>query len=112
MRHITPGNASAALLLLMVLLNSVPTVSGQQLDTLVVRFHDTDELLNNPGKGFTTFQRFNGDELNPGAGWTEGFPIEHQEFDGNLENEAYPQTTIAYDRVYAQYGEAELEEHD
>jgi len=112
MRHITPGNASAALLLLMVLLNSVPTVSGQQLDTLVVRFHDTDELLNNPGKGFTTFQRFNGDELNPGAGWTEGFPIEYQEFDGNLENEGYPQTTIAYHRVYWQYVEPEMGEYN
>ena len=35
-------------------------------------------VLNNPGIGFTIFQRFNGDELNPGRGWTEGLPIEYQ----------------------------------
>ena len=36
------------------------------------------------GSGFTTFQRFNGDALNEGMGWTEGRPIEYQEFDGDL----------------------------
>ncbi len=81
-------------------------------DTVVVRFHDTGELLNNPGKGFMTFQRFNGDSLNPPPGWTEGFPIEYQEFDGNLENEAHPQTTIAYFRVYWRYLEPEKGEYN
>lgn len=75
---------------------------------IVKHFRETDEVLNNPGKGFTTFQRFNGDSLNaPGEGWTEGFPIEYQAFDGTLENERYPQTSIAYFRVYWRYVEPE-----
>jgi len=57
------------------------------------------DVLNNPGIGFTTFQRFNGDELNPGTGWTEGLPIVYQEFNGDLTNKNHPQTTIAYFRV-------------
>jgi len=57
------------------------------------------DVLNNPGIGFTTFQRFNGDTLNAGIGWTEGFPIEYQTFNGNLTNKNHPQTTIAYFRV-------------
>lgn len=73
----------------------------------VVRFHDNDELLINPGKGFMTFQRFNGDTLNYGGGWTEGSPIEYQDFDGNLENIDYPQTSIAYFRVYWSFAEPE-----
>ena len=42
-----------------------------------------DDVLLNPGIGFNTFQRFNGDKLNEGLGWTEGFPIEYQDFNGN-----------------------------
>ena len=57
------------------------------------------DVLNNPGIGFTTFQRFNGDALNPGSGWTEGLPIAYQEFNGDLTNKSHPQTTIAYFRV-------------
>jgi len=65
------------------------------------------DVLNNPGIGFTTFQRFNGDELNPGIGWTEGMPIEYQPFDGDLTNKNHPQTTIAYFRVYWKFIEPE-----
>ena len=75
--------------------------------TVVVRPREIDDVLNNPGIGFTTFQRFNGDELNPGSGWTEGFPIEYQEFDGDLTNPDYPQTSIAYFRVYWKFLEPE-----
>ena len=57
------------------------------------------DVLSNPGIGFTTFQRFNGDTLNAGRGWTEGLPIEYQTFNGDLTNKSHPQTTIAYFRV-------------
>jgi len=60
---------------------------------------EIDDVLINPGIGFTTFQRFNGDDLNAGSGWTEGLPIVYQDFDGDLTNKNYPQTTIAYFRV-------------
>lgn len=90
----------------------VPELRAQQ-DTVVVRPHEINDVLNNPGKGFTTFQRFNGDELNvAGEGWTEGFPIEYQEFDGNLENIDHPQTTIAYFRVYWKYFEPKEREYN
>ena len=68
---------------------------------------ESDELLLNPGIGFTTFQRFNGDALNPGIDWTEGFPITYQKFDGDLTNDRYPQTTIAYFRVNWRFIEVE-----
>ena len=66
-----------------------------------------DDVLLNPGIGFNTFQRFNGDKLNEGFKWTEGFPIEYQDFDGDLTNEDHPQSTVAYFRVYWRYLEPE-----
>ena len=65
------------------------------------------DVLNNPGIGFTTFQRFNGDDQNSGIGWTEGLPIEYQPFDGDITNKDHPQTTIAYFRIYWKYLELE-----
>ncbi|MCK4879663.1 MAG: DUF4832 domain-containing protein, partial [Bacteroidales bacterium] len=80
-------------------------VSAQK--TIYVRPVETDEVLTNPGIGFMTFQRFNGDKLNKGSGWTEGFPIDYQEFDGDLTNKDHPATTIAYWRIYWRFMEPE-----
>lgn len=79
-------------------------------DTTLVRPVEIDSVLTNPGIGFMTFQRFNGDELNPGRGWTEGFPIEYQEFDGDLTNPDFPATTLAYFRVYWKFLEPEADD--
>jgi hypothetical protein len=79
---------------------------GQQ-STVVVKPKAFDGVLVNPGIGFTTFQRFNGDTLNTGTEWTEGFPIVYQPFDGSIENKDYPSTTIAYFRVYWRFIEPE-----
>ena len=68
---------------------------------------EINDVLTNPGMGFMTFQRFNGDSLNSGNTWTEGFPIDYQEFDGNLTNKDYPATTIAYFRIYWKFIEPE-----
>ncbi len=76
-------------------------------ETVLVRFNETDEVLINPGIGFNTFQRFNGDTLNGGSGWTEGFPIDYQKFDGDLTNPDHPATTTAYFRVYWRFLEPE-----
>ena len=83
-------------------------------ETNVVRFNETDEILVNPGIGFMTFQRFNGDNLNDtaGIGWTEGQPLNYQEFDGNLENKNYPMTSIAYFRVYWRFLEPNKGEYN
>lgn len=78
----------------------------------VVRPVELDEVLVNPGIGFQTFQRFNGDDLNPGSGWTEGFPIEYQKFDGDLKNKDYPETSIAYFRVYWKFMEPEKQKYN
>ncbi|HZG76555.1 MAG TPA: DUF4832 domain-containing protein [Paenibacillus sp.] len=66
----------------------------------IVRPKLIDDVLDNPGIGFMTFQRFNGDRLNAGNTWTEGFPIDYQPFRGTLENEDHPFTRIAYFRIY------------
>lgn len=71
--------------------------------TLVARPKEIDDVLVNPGIGFTTFQRFNGDTLTTlknKSAWTEGQPIVYQKFKGDLTNKQHPQTTIAYWRVY------------
>jgi len=76
----------------------VSSVAAQP--TVIVRPQEIDDVLVNPGIGFMTFQRFNGDRLNEGLKWTEGYPIEYQPFRGSLENENYPATSIAYFRLY------------
>jgi hypothetical protein len=68
-------------------------------DVKIVRPVESDEVLVNPGMGFMTFQRFNGDALNEGSGWTEGRPIVYQEWSGDLTNRDHPQTSLAYFRV-------------
>ncbi len=74
-------------------------------DTIIVRPKEIDDVLTNPGIGFMTFQRFNGDKLNEGKKWTEGYPIVQQDFDGNLENDGHPMTSLAYFRVYWRFVE-------
>src|SRR6185437_13060086 len=82
------------------------TAFGQQT-TVVVKPVEIQDVLVNPGIGFTTFQRFNGDSLNGGTKWTEGFPIQYQPFHGSLKNKDFPDTTIAYFRVYWRFIEPE-----
>jgi hypothetical protein len=89
----------------LLIAGSILNTYGQ--NTLTVRFKETDEVLTNPGIGFTTFQRFNGDKTNEGVGWTEGMPIDYQNFDGNLVTPDHPMSSIAYFRVYWKYLEPE-----
>jgi hypothetical protein len=65
-----------------VLIALWPMVALSQ-EMVVVRPKEIDDVLINPGIGFMTFQRFNGDKLNEGNKWTEGYPIVYQEFMGN-----------------------------
>ncbi|MDD6873274.1 MAG: DUF4832 domain-containing protein [Clostridiales bacterium] len=73
------------------------------------RFMPTNELILNPHIGFTTFQRFNGDEMNPlkDRRWTEGYPIQYQPDRGTRHNGDHPDTTVAYFRVYWRFFEPE-----
>ena len=79
-------------------------------ENIIVRPTEIDSVLMNPGIGFMTFQRFNGDSLNEGEKWTEGFPIDYQDFDGHLENENHPATSLAYLRIYWKFVEPEKDE--
>ena len=81
-------------------------VSAQKIIRVIPK--EIDAVLVNPGIGFMTFQRFNGDNLNEGVGWTEGHPIDYQKFDGNLENKDHPMTSIAYFRIYWRFLEKEM----
>ena len=85
--------------LLAVLIALWPMVALPQ-ETVVVRPKEINDVLVNPGIGFMTFQRFNGDKLNEGTKWTEGYPIIYQDFDGDLTNQNHPMTSLAYFRVY------------
>lgn len=85
---------------------------AQQTTTVVVKPQQINDVLVNPGIGFTTFQRFNGDALNGGAKWTEGFPINYQPFHGSLKNKDFPETSIAYFRVYWRFIEPEKGVYD
>ncbi len=95
-----PRVVSTCLLLMAANLNA-----SSAAEIITVRPKETDDVLVNPGIGFTTFQRFNGDRLNAGLKWTEGFPIEYQESAGTLTNQDHPMTSIAYFRVYWKFME-------
>jgi hypothetical protein len=91
-----------------ILLNTSVASSQNPDHLMVIKPRETNDVLMNPGMGFMTFQRFNGDELNEGAGWTEGFPIDYQSYDGDLTNKDHPSTTIAYWRIYWKFLEPEM----
>ena len=97
--------SAARLVSLGLLAASISPMLAQRIVT--VRPKEIDDVLVNPGIGFMTFQRFNGDELNVGLKWTEGYPIVYQEFKGSLENKDHPMTSIAYFRVYWKFIEPE-----
>jgi len=87
---------------------TVLTLAGAAMafgQAVIVRPHQIDDVLINPGIGFMTFQRFNGDSLNAGLKWTEGYPIGYQEFKGSLKNENFPDTSMAYFRIYWKFVE-------
>lgn len=96
--------------LLFVLIILTPMTAWSQ-KTIIVRPEEIDDVLVNPGIGFMTFQRFNGDKLNEGKKWTEGYPIVYQEFDGDLTNENHPMTSLAYFRVYWKFIEPARDEY-
>jgi hypothetical protein len=94
-----------------IVLASLWVLPAFSQDTVIVRPKVIDDVLVNPGIGFMTFQRFNGDKLNEGARWTEGYPIVQQKFNGNLENENHPMTSLAYFRVYWKFIEPAEDEY-
>nr|MDD6334952.1 DUF4832 domain-containing protein [bacterium] len=72
-----------------------------------VYLKEIHEVLVNPGMGFKTFQRFNGDLLNEGTRWTEGYPIEYQRDRGTLITPEHPLCSLSYFRIYWRFMEPE-----
>src|SRR6185437_5226747 len=69
-----------------------------QTDTVVVRPVEIQDVLVNPGMGITTFQRFNGQALNPPYKWSERGPV--TELQQAATKPDFPDTSIAYLRWY------------
>ncbi len=80
-------------------------MSNEQIQEVIIRPKPTSKVLVNPGKGFMTFQCFNGDNSKKRV--NEGYPIEYQEFGGSLENLDHPATSLAYFRLYWRFIEPE-----
>jgi hypothetical protein len=95
------------LTILLLLILSTSSYAQNPDHLTIIKPKVINDVLINPGMGFMTFQRFNGDNLNKGSGWTEGFPIDYQTFDGDLTNKDHPATTIAYWRIYWKFLEPE-----
>jgi hypothetical protein len=72
--------------------------SYAQHDTVIVRPRPSDDVLQNPGMGITTFNRFNGQVTNPALEWSELGPVTKLPQAATKPN--FPDTTIAYLRWY------------
>lgn len=72
--------------------------AAAQEDTVIVRPKEIPDVLVNPGVGITTFQRFNGQELNPPLTWSEMGPL--AKGPAAKTKPDFPDTTISYCRWY------------
>ncbi len=96
------------LLILCTIILIVNDLSAQEI--VIVRPKEINDVMTNPGKGFTTFQCFNGDYAGsaksgyPGVGG--GYvpnclspPLPSYKFDTSLINIDYPKSSVAYFRI-------------
>jgi hypothetical protein len=81
----------------------------------IIKPKEIDSVLLNPGIGFTTFQRFNGDPRNAiidCGDFYSDFPYEVLKGeDGNFQNPNYPNTTVSYLRFYWIFIEPKMGEY-
>src|SRR5690349_20221358 len=66
--------------------------------TVVVRPVEIDDVLVNPEMGIQTFQRVNGDAINPGMRWSEAGPTAAP--DAAAAKVDFPESSIAYYRWF------------
>ena len=81
-----------------LVMNTAVLNSYAQKETAVIRPVEIQDVLINPGMGITTFQRFNGQELNPLYTWSERGPV--IELNDANPKPVFPDTSIAYLRRY------------
>ena len=72
--------------------------ANAQRDSVVVRPKEISDVLVNPGMGITTFQRFNGQALNPPLKWSEVGPVTRLPQPDQKPD--FPEASIAYCRWY------------
>lgn len=108
--------------LVLVCLVLCGTIDLSAQKKIVVRPKEIDDVLINPGKGFTTFHCFNGNYAGssktgyPGVGG--GYipdcyfePVTYK-FDSNLVNKDYPQSSVAYFRINWSFIEPKEDEYN
>lgn len=69
-----------------------------QRNVVVVRPKEISDVLVNPGMGITTFNRFNGQELNPLLKWSEVGPV--SKVPQAATKPDFPDTSVSYCRWY------------
>ena len=83
-------------LALVFLLLGAADYASAQSGSVVVRPKEIQDLLVNPGMGITTFQRFNGQALNPPLTWSEEGPTE--KLVDSEQKPEFPPTSVSYCR--------------
>jgi len=81
-----------------LILPAAAAMAFAQTDTIVVRPIEIHDVLVNPGMGIQTFQRFNGDPLNPDLRWSEVGPTSKTKPAATKPD--YPDSSIAYFRWF------------
>ncbi len=100
---------------------AIDIISAQEV--VVVRRYETDEVLTNPGKGFNTFQCFNGDYAGsaktgyPGVGGGKvpnclGHPVPSYKYTNDWSSINYPISTTAYFRLLWSFFEPQEGEYN
>ncbi len=74
------------------------SASAAEEELVIVRPKPIDDLLVNPGIGLQTFQRFDGQPLNPALTWSEEGPVDPPA-DATARAD-YPASSIAYFRWF------------
>jgi hypothetical protein len=87
-----------ALSALMILLGTNAAAQFDISDPVVVRPAEIPDVLVNPGMGITTFQRFNGQAINPGLEWSEEGPT--TKLPQPATKPEFPDTSISYCRWF------------
>lgn len=90
------GKRLGFLAFLFYLLTAVPV--SPQTNVVVIRPKEIHDLLVNPGMGITTFNRFNGQEVNPLLKWSEQGPVAKLR-QANKKPD-FPDTSVSYCRWY------------
>lgn len=89
-------NTVKAFLFLVFFGTPLLTAVQAQGELQIIRLVEIGDVLVNPGMGITTFQRFNGQTINPGLEWSEEGPT------GKAEERStrFPLSSIAYCRWF------------